>query len=200
MAFDATAVYAGRSMIIYSAPFDDTNDFPAKTVDYGTAWGAPWVDRGYTQDGAEWEISHDFSDIEVDQELSAILTIPSGQNAIMRTSLAEFTAVNIVAGVGQGAVDATEVPASGSRGVILYELTGDILENLYSWGMDFKKNDDSLPLRAALWRGKPIGAMAATFGVADANARIPVEIRGYPDTSVSPSRVMTIQEILPALA
>jgi hypothetical protein len=199
VAFDATAVYAGRSMILYSAPYADDNEFPALTVLYGTAWGAPWVDRGYTQEGVEWEITHDFSDIEVDQELSAVLTVPSGQTAVMRTNLAEFKMDNIALATGQGEV--TTTAAGVARGEVLYELTGDIADNLYSWGMDFRKNDDGEALRVAIWRGKSIGAMAATFGVADANPRVPVEVRGYPDTAGTPARrIMSVQDVLPIAA
>ena len=185
-------------MILYSAPYADDNAFPALTVSYGADWADPWVDRGYTQEGAEWEITHDYADIEVDQELSSILTVPSGQTAVMRTNLAEFKMENIVLATGQGAVTTTAAGA-GTRGANLYELTGTIGDNLYSWGMDFRKNDDGEALRAAIWRGKPIGSMAATFGVADANPRVPIEVRGYPDTAGTPARrIMSIQDVLAA--
>ncbi len=196
MAFDATAVYAGRSMIMYSAPYATTNAFPALTVLYGTAWGVPWVDRGYTQEGAEWEITHDFADIEVDQELSSVLTVPSGQTAVMRTNLAEFKMDNIALATGQGSV--VTVAAGPARGSVTYNLTGEISDNLSSWGMDFRKNSNGEAMRAAIWRGKSIGSMAATFGVADANPRVPVEVRGYPDTAGTPARrIMSVQDVLP---
>src|SRR5690242_3090719 len=103
MAFDATAVYAGRSMILYTAPYLLTNAPPSSdTIDWGEAWGSNWVDRGLTQEGVEWEISHDYADIEVDQFLTSVLTVPTGQNVAARTNFAEFKADNVIAGVGQG--------------------------------------------------------------------------------------------------
>jgi hypothetical protein len=193
-------------MILYSAPYDEDNALPdSATVDYGDAWGAAgtpampvaWAHRGYTQEGAEWEISHDFADIEVDQELSAVLTIPSGQSVFLRSNLAQFELDALPLGVGQGAVTVT-APGASTKGEVLYELTGEISDVLYSWGMDFRKNDDAQPLRIVMWRGKPVGSASMTFGVADQNPRIPIEIRGYPDTSTVPSRLLTVQEVLPA--
>lgn len=196
MAFDASAVYAGRGMILYRAPFSDTTAPPALTIAYGTDWASPWIDCGYTQDGAIWTISHDYADINVDQELSPVLTVPSGQTVTAATNLAEYKVDNVVFAVGQGDTDLTAATAL-LRGVNTYELTGEITDTFYSFGMDYRKNSNGEALRAFLWKSRPQGQPAMTFGIADSNPQIAVELRAYPDTSTSPARIMTIQDVLP---
>ncbi len=197
--FDSTAVYGGRNMAAFRAPFNTTNAFPdADTIDFGDPWGTPWVPLGFTQEGMEYEVSMDYEDIEVDQALLPVLSLASGMEVMGRTTLAEYKPANILVGVGQGEVS-TEAADEGTRGWNEYSLTTNIVDTYYSFGFDFKKNDDGEPIRGIIWKARPVGGVSSTFGVSDQNPAVPVEMKGFPDTSVSPGRILSIRDHIAAL-
>lgn len=196
---DATAVYASRDAILYFADFNDTNDLPdSDTIDWGDAWGAPWDEAGYTQEGIQFSISVERATIEVDQELDPVLRPITGRDITISSNMAEFSAAKLRMATGQGAVT-TVAAGSGTKGEVDYDFTSLVQDNYSSWGVDFRKNDDGEPIRVFIPRGLPIGSVETNMGDAENNLQIPFEVAALPDTSVTPARILTIREVLPAL-
>lgn len=195
---DVTKVVAGRNVILYSEPWLAANVLPLDTVSWGTTWGGTWVDMGYTQEGIEFELSVDRSEIYVDQEMDAILRPITGRGVVLRSTLAEFTPAHVQLGIGQGAV--TSVAAgTGTRGHDDFDLTSTVADQFNSWGFDVLNPGDNEAIRVIGYRCLATGGMTTGFGKADDNAKIPIEVSALPDSSTTPSRILKIRDISAAL-
>ena len=194
---NAQAVYAGRNVRLYDAPWADDLDLPANTVAWGTAWGAPWGERGYTQEGVTTTMTIDREEIDVDQVLDPVLMPASGRNISMATNLAEFTGDNLLRGLGQGTVDTT-APGVSTRGYTDFILDATIGEDFRGWGMDFQKPYDGEAIRQIGYRGMAVGDVEYTAGQVDDNLKVPLEVRFLPDDSVSPARIFLVRDMIPA--
>jgi hypothetical protein len=73
---------------------------PADTIAKGTAWGGSWTDAGFTQGGAQFELSGDDATVDVDQHLSSVQVFPVSEEAKLTVRLAEATLTNILLGRG----------------------------------------------------------------------------------------------------
>lgn len=196
---DVDAILASKNAILYYAEFDPDNALPANTVEWGTAWEDPWVDMGYTQDGVIPTMSVSRDEIVVDQILDPVLMPASGREITFASKLAEFTPAHLLAGLGQGTLTTT-APGVSTKGQNELVLDATISDNFGSWALDFKKPSGGEPMRIILFRGLATGEVEATFGDSSANAQIPFEVRGLPDDSVTPARILAVRDILPATA
>lgn len=196
MAGDGTAILATRDMNLYQAPFATSNAFPADTVDFGTAWTAPWVDVGFTDGGIQVTISVDRADITVDQLLEPVLRPVTGRTITFTSTLAEATVDNLNLAAGLGTV-ASVAPGAGTKGHDTLEIGTDTADVLYSWGFEAKQQNGE-PFRGAIFRGQATGSPAPTFGVADTKSAFDLEITALVDTSTTPDRIAEFRNVLPA--
>jgi hypothetical protein len=196
---DSRRVYASRNVRLFHAPFDTTIALPDDDIAWGTAWGAPWEELGYTQDGIVLRLTLEREEITVDQLVDPVLMPASSREIAIETQLAEWTGENLARGFGQGEVT-TSAPAVGTKGFTDYTLGGDIVEDFGSWGLDFQKPYDGEPIRTIGYRGLATGDVEATFGKVDESLNIPVTVRFLPDDSVDPARLLIVHDVIPALA
>lgn len=204
MAVSAAVIYGNA--LLYSTPHDADNAFPAATVDYGTAWGTPagppaqpaaWEERGYTQDGINLNMTVDRDEIGADQVLDPLFRPITGRDVMISTNLIEMTAANLNLGLGQGTVTTT-APGVGTRGYDEFDLTATVSDQYNSWGIDAEQPADGEPFRAIIWKGLASGGVDTSFGNRSTAAQIGIEMTALPDDSVSPTRIMTIRDYVPA--
>lgn len=193
---DASAVLFGVANL-YVAPHDDDNDFPDDTVDFGSAWGAPYDPLGYTQEGITFTMSVERGEIVADQVLDPLFRPITGRSITLGASLIEFTPGNLKLGLGQGDVS-TQAPGASARGFDEYEVTADVLDAYNTWGIDAQKPADGEPFRLMVWKGLATGGLSATLGQRATAARIPVEVTALPDDGATPARILTMRSYVPA--
>jgi hypothetical protein len=139
MAGDATKVLAGRNFIVYAAPYATTNTFPTQSP-WGTAWGAPYIDKGYTTGNVRVTVGFTRTDIRVDQLIDPVARIATGRTITLNTSLAQITAANLRDGTGNGTVTsfvatATSItPPNAAPGVATATTGGTIVPGTYVVG------------------------------------------------------------------
>lgn len=203
MAFDQSKVLATRDYKVYTVPWDASNDIPADTVLYGSAWStpvgqsAPYVESGYVDGGLHFTSSVERSEIRVDQELDPVLRPATGRDVRMSTNLAEFGPSNILNATGQGALT-TVAATSAVRGHSDWDLTSSIAENYLTVGFDLQHNGDDEAVRVIGWKGQVLGSPTFDF-TADNKVVIPLEVQLLPDTSDSPARIAKIRDIEPII-
>jgi len=196
MAGDASAVLATRNMIVYSAPFATTNDMPDDTVDYGTPWGIPWVDVGYTDGGLGTSFSVDRADIGVDQELDPILQPITGRSITFDTDLAQLTVQNLNRAAGLGSI-ASVAAGAGTKGHDDLIIGGTVEDVAYSWGFEALQQNGE-PFRGVIFRGQSTGSPEPRFGVADDKAVVALEVTALVDTTTATPRVALFRSVQPA--
>lgn len=195
---DSSAVLFGNALL-YVAPYDDTGaqDFPADTVDYGTTWGAPFDEVGYTQEGINLNMSTTRGEIVADQVLDPLFRPVTGRSVSVAANLIEITAGNLALGLGQGDTTTT-APGAGTRGYDEYTLESTVTDDYRTWGIDAEQPADGEPFRVIVWKGLAAGNLSTAFGQRATAARIPVEIQALPDDSVTPARILSIRDYVPA--
>lgn len=199
---DSTKVIATRDVLVYYVAYSSTNALPALTVAWGTAWGTPsgqanpWVNPGYTQGGLHLSTEVARADIRADQELDPVLRPATSRTANMNTNLLQFTPATIVVATGQGSVSSVAA-GSGTRGKDEFSMSSTVDDTFYAIGFDIKAQDDEA-IRFVGWRGQTVGS--PTFDIVPEQALLtPLNLTLFPDTSTNPSRILTIQDIIPAL-
>lgn len=121
----------------------------AGTLYYGekNAANKALSDLGYTRDGVTVERGGSFYDVEVDQELSPVLTHLVGERFVVRTNLAEATLANIKVAWGfSDAISASDISdfisdSSGSyniQGKSLAFGSPDLTQDLDEWSIGFR--------------------------------------------------------------
>lgn len=202
MAFDATKVLSGRNFKVYVVPWHATVIPPADTVAYGTAWGTPagqtgaWVESGYTDGGLTFSAEVTRGEIRVDQELDPVVRPATGRDMRMTATLAEFTAANIKAATGQGAIT-TVAPGAGTRGHDDLDISSTILDNYQAVGFDILHPGDNEAFRVFGWRTLPGAGFTGTVNAED-KATVAFDAMLLPDTSTSPARIMKVRDIIAA--
>lgn len=200
MAFNAAAVLFGRDFKVFSVAWSSTNVIPANTVLYGTDWGTPagqtnpWVEVGYTDGGLNFGIEITRGEIRVDQSLDPIARPATGRNMTLSTQMAEFTAANIRAAAGQGTVNAVAA-TTAARGYNDLDIDPTITDNYRSIGYDIQHPGDSEAFRIIGWKTIPSGGVTGTINPED-NATIGLDVTCFPDTSVTPNRVLKLRDIV----
>jgi hypothetical protein len=64
-------------------------------TDLAAAWAVAWTDLGYTEEGTTFNISPEFEDVEVAEEIDPIDVLPTGRTMSVDFALAELTAENL---------------------------------------------------------------------------------------------------------
>jgi hypothetical protein len=123
---------------IFRAPVGTA--LPAKTVAYGDAWGGAWVEFGYT--AAPLTVNRGIETIKkmVQQELSSVGEVKTGESFTLETVLAEFTMANL--GAVTGDETDSEAAASGVPGYDTIQGGGQTTLPVYAWGVEFLKYED----------------------------------------------------------
>lgn len=194
MAFNANAVLYGRDFKVFTATYAASNALPANTVLYGTDWGAPWSEVGYTDGGLNFGIEITRGEIRVDQSLDPIARPATGRNMTLTTNMAEFTAANIRSAAGQGTVT-TVAATTAARGYNQLDIDPTIADNYISVGYDIEHPGDSEAFRIVGWRCIPSGGISGTISAED-NAVINFANQCFPDTDATPDRILTIRDII----
>jgi hypothetical protein len=187
MAGDQTKVVAGRNIIVYTAPWATTNDIPADTILWGTAWGAPFTDKGFTRDGVRFRLQVTRQNVNVDQVVDPVLRIPTGRDLSMETTLAQVSASNLSDASGQGTV-------TTSAGHDDVDITGTIVDNYLTVGFDVQNPGDLKAIRMVGWKGIINAALDMRFNVTDA-ALIQFNAGLVPDTSTTPTRIAKFRDV-----
>lgn len=197
MARSADAIVYGEALLYYDTYVGDgSEDFPdPDTIDYGDEWGGTWTEVGYTQEGITLTISHEYDEIEVDQELDALFLPLTGREMGIATNLAEWTTANLAFATGQGATS-TVAAGVGTHGYNQYAITTPDAPTNYVVGIDVLHPSDLEPVRVIGWKGLPTSDMEAVFGNRADNAQIPVDFRLLPDTGGGSTRVLTVRDYI----
>jgi hypothetical protein len=194
MSFNASEVIAGRNFIVYSAPYSASNALPADTVDYGTAWGSPWVNRGYTSGGLTLNLSVERGEIRVDQEFDPVFMPVTNRTVQLSCNLAQITPENYQLASGLGTLD-TVAPTESARGHVDLKVTSEVQPLFASWGYDILQ-PDGMPFRVFVPRGMATGSPQSQF-TADNAATIALEITALVDTNRTPPLIAVIRDVLP---
>jgi hypothetical protein len=67
-------------------------------------WAVAWTDLGYTEEGTVFNISPEFEDVEVAEEIDPIDILPTGRTMSVEFALAELTALNMQYALNGGTV------------------------------------------------------------------------------------------------
>lgn len=196
MAGTATEVIATRDMIFYSAPYAAGNTTPADTIVWGTAWGAPYVDRGYTDGGLAVTLGAERSEVRVDQELDPILRIPTGRDLQLQTNLAQITPVGLQEAAGLGETT-TVAPGGGLRGHVDLDVGSTIDIDYFTGGFDLRNPSDGEAFRVIGWRGIPVGNPTLRFVPTD-KATFAYNLALTPDPA-NANRVLKIRDVVAAV-
>jgi len=198
LASDQTQVIAGRDLRVYTAPNLSTNAFPLDTVDWGSAWGTPYVDAGFTRDGLRFRMNVQRQDVNVDQVVDPILRIATRRDLNMTTALAQINADNLSAATGQGTVN-TIAPTTTVRGHTDYDVSGTITDVFITAGFDIRNPGDLEAVRIVGWKGLVTADVEMQFNVTDA-ARIAFDVALLPDTglngNINPARVARFRDVI----
>lgn len=190
---------AGRNAKYYMAPYESgTTVLPASSVTWATGWSSPWTNVGYTQDGLTLSIETETGGIFVDQVEDAMRRPVTGRTIMVETNLAENTLANMQRAVGYGAI-ATNAASSGVRGDDTLTITAGSKPTIYAFGADILDDESTEAVRFVIYRGQATGSVTSTFGMADANAQVPLQITALPDPTTSPARLLAVRHVIPAL-
>jgi hypothetical protein len=138
------------------------------------AWNAAFVLIGYTVSGHEFEISPNFEDIEVAEELSPIATHETARGYNLRFTMAEYTAANLKTALNGGTI-------TTGTGIVTFEPppAGVFTEVMFGW-----ESTDNLQRR--VWkRCVQVGSITIAHGKAPARAEIPNDFRVLVPTDLS---------------
>jgi hypothetical protein len=200
---DQTAILATRSFWVFRVPWSSTNTLPDNTLAWGTTWGTPsgqsaaYVHAGYTIGGLDFSIEITRAEIRVDQEVDPVLRPVTGRNMSLRAQLAEVTPANIAAAAQQGTFTAVAA-TTAARGYNQVEITSTVAETFQTVGFDILGQDNE-PTRIIAWKTQPSGAVNGQIRPTEA-ATIALDATCYPDTSVTPARILTFRDITPIAA
>lgn len=194
---DASAVVAGRDFLVWTKPWATANVLPAATVAWGTTPGTGWVDAGLTSGGLNASINIPRTDVRVDQLLDPVFRIPTGRDMRLTTDLAEMTPenLNVAAGLGDITVVA---PGSGTKGTHTLAIGASVTETYTSIFYDILVPGRNEAFRIMAYKTLSVGNINMQFRDTTA-ATIHVEAAALPDTSTTPTRIMSVQEVLAAL-
>lgn len=194
---DSTQVVAGRDLKFYSAPFATTLAIIADSA-WGTAWAAPWVDRGYSDGGLHGSARKTINEIIADQEITPVLRTFGSADLRLRANLMQTDLGITQEAAGMGAAPTTTAASTGVRGHTDWAITSALGIVFYGVGFDIKNPGDGEAIRFFGWRGIPVGDISWDFDLRNGN-RVNYEIGLTPDTSVNPARILTVRDIIPAL-
>lgn len=195
---NAAAVVAGRDFLVYSAAFAASpgNAMPADTVLWGST-PAGWTQAGYTVNGLNVSLNIPRQDIRVDQELDPVLRVATGRDIRLATDLAEVTAANLKLSTGTGTIT-TVNPISGTRGHDQLDLTSAVTEAYNAVLLDIRTPGDGESFRILAYKTLQVGNVQVTFR--DTQAAVShFEAAVLPDPTASPTRIMAIRDVIPAL-
>jgi len=103
---------------LYLAPIGTT-----EPVSASAALPSAWLAVGYTEDGTTFTVSLTNEEIEVAEEIDAILTVNTKRTSELKLNLAEFTKRNYAAALGSGLLTndavAYEPPVPGTEQKIM---------------------------------------------------------------------------------
>lgn len=196
MANDVTQVVAGRDLIFYSAPFATSLAVIADSA-WGTAWAAPWVNRGYSDGGLHGSARKTLNEIIADQEIAPVLRTFGTVDLRLRASLMQTDLSIAQEATAMGAAPTTTAASTGVRGHTDWSITSALGVLYYGVGFDIRNPGDAEAIRFQGWRGIPVGDVNFDFDVRTGN-RINYEAGLTPDTSVTPARILTVRDIIPA--
>lgn len=191
---DQTRVIAGRNFAVFGADWASGNAMPADTVLFGTSWGGTFANLGYTVDGLHIAMGIERTEVRVDQELDPVMRIASGRDIRFTTSLAEMSAANIKLTSGMGAI--TTVAAGVARGHDQLDIGSAVTEQFKSVGYDVLNPGDSEVFRFMVWKGLPVGSPTIDITPEDP-AQLALEVAAVPDTSSTPTRIVSIRDVIP---
>lgn len=195
MAQDATQIIATRNFIVYEKDYDSSNDLPADTVAYGTAWSG-YTNLGYTQGGITFAANLDRNTINVDQVLDPVLQPISARNVTMSGNLAQWTPQIMRSATGMGSI-VQVTPSSGVRGHDDLYITGSQSDIFKTIGFDAEQQNGEA-FRGILYRSLASGNPSPVISPDDA-AAVAFEFSAQIDDSTSPARVARIRRVLAAL-
>jgi hypothetical protein len=167
---DATKVLAGRNFNVFAAPYLTTNTFPAQSP-WGTDWGAPYVNKGYTSGNVRVTVGFTRTDIRVDQLIDPVARIATGRTISLNTALAQITAANLRDGTGNGTVTSfvatsTQITApTAAPGVATATTGGTLLAGTYVVGFAWVGANGQTTLSPTATQVVPVGTATNTITV-----------------------------------
>lgn len=160
---DVTKIAIPGPVKIYHAPYSASalETAPADTVNYGVAWGATWVDLGYTEGGAMFKASSSGYNVVPDQVNAPIAAGITEQSGTVEFTILESTLANMKIAMGYGTITAAanedKIGVSGTDVFPTFSTLG--LESL-AQGSDATT---SKYRRLILHKVKPVGEVEMGF-------------------------------------
>lgn len=139
MATDVSKSLATNNLIAYAKTYSSSNDLPADTVDWGTAWSG-YTDLGGTEGGLRFAFNAQRAALKWDQSPTAIKRPFTDETVEMGTVMGEITPDNLLFATGQGAVT-TVAAGSGTRGHKELVISGNPVDTYRSFGFDVLMDD-----------------------------------------------------------
>jgi hypothetical protein len=167
---DATKTLATRDFKVFAAPYASTNAFPPQSP-WGTAWPAPYVDKGYTVGNIRFTVGFTRTDIRVDQLIDPVARIAAGRTITLATGLAEITAANLRDATGNGAVTSfvaatTQITAPvAAPGVATAATGGSVAAGTYVVGFAWVNAQGETTLSPTATIVVPVGTATNTITV-----------------------------------
>lgn len=196
MATDGLVV--GRNMRFYGALYSDEVELPADTVLFGTLW-PDWFDFGTTQEGLNLSIETEFGEILVDQQEDPARRPITGRSITVTSNLAMNTIQNMQRGIGYGTIT-TDPAEVGVRGHTDLDILAGSKTIPHAVGGDVMDEESTEAVRFKMHKALATSQVSSVFGLADDNAKIPVEYTALPDPTTNPARLVTFRHVLAALA
>jgi hypothetical protein len=166
------------------------------SVAYGAAWGGNWVKVGYTKAPWTQAYSSEEAEIEVEEELGAVVRRRIKEELVWETVLAEITAEYVrLAGSEQDAVTTT-VAGAAQKAYEYTSLGGDAVMAVKKWGVEMlhlTSGGDEEPIRIFMHRGTAKFNGNLEFSAKSSEAAgIPIQIRALTDTSQNAGEKMCL--------
>lgn len=178
-------IFAGRDVIMWTAPFATTNAFPANSV-WGTDQsGAGYSNLGYTKDGVAIRWRQQIQTYMVDQSLDPVTALPLSRELRFVSTIGQIDMPSMVIATSSGSATGALAPASGTADYVLLSTP----QNLYYTTLFDCRNPITNDFgRFVGWLTRGVGDMEIRVHLPDI-AQMNIEMLAFPDTSTNPARV-----------
>lgn len=191
-----TELLAGRDTLAYYEPFLAANTFPTDSA-WSTAPGGSWVLGSYTKDGVHVMYRQQIQEYTIDQFLDAIVTIPISRDLRFRYNASQLDMPELLVATGQGSASATAA-GSGTRGKADFLLGATVAQNFYTMYFDTRSPTTAEAGRFVGWKCRAVGDIELAVHIPE-QLLVNVELRAFPDDSVTPARIAQFRLLQPAL-
>jgi len=195
----AVADILNGPVVIWKAPVGEA--LPDDSTGVGVAWGGNWETYAYTKAPLSCNYTATELEIMVQQELTAVNRVKSGENLTFETVLAEITSARMA--VATSGTPSTTAAAAGQVGKDELDVGGESAIDQYAWGFEgtyVNSSGTQFPARWFMYKGTANLNAAQEWSVADYPG-IPIQVKALVDTTKSAgSKLFKFQRVTAAAA